>query len=83
MKAVKVVEKFIIQYDELVGEYESLEICIKDCENLADTIFYNIIALHKAINNDDFYKVDMLTKVIKCLFDGYSFHLKSVKTHKG
>lgn len=79
MEAVKVVEKFIMQYDELVGEYESLEMCITDCENLADTIYYNIVDLYKAINNADFYKVDMLTKAIESLFDGFSYHLKDAK----
>lgn len=79
LKVYKVVEKFIMQYDELVGEYESLEMCIKDCENLADTIYYSIIDLYKAIEDADFYKVDVLTKAIKCLFDGFSYHLKNAK----
>lgn len=79
MEAAKVIEKFIMQYDELIGEYESLKMRVKDCENLADTIYYNIIDLYKAIKDTDYYKVDMLTKPIKCLFDGFSYHLRDAK----
>jgi len=79
MEVVKVIENFIRQYDELVDEYESLGINIEVCENLADTIFYNIFDLQEAIIKADTYKVETLTKVIKCLYDGFALNLKGAK----
>lgn len=79
MEVVKVIEEFISQYDELVDEYESLEMYIEVCENMADTIFYNILELQMAVTKADYYKIDTLVKVIKCLLDGFSFHLKDAK----
>lgn len=79
MEVVKVVENFIRQYDELIDECESLSVNIDVCENLADTIFCNILDLQKAVINADTHKVKILIKVIKCLFDGLSFHIKDIK----